>query len=77
MGATVQALVDLGLVDRRPDPADGRRTLVRATETGSRAREDAWTTRTRVLADRLSALPEDDRAAVARALAILLPLTDD
>lgn len=77
MGATVQALVDLGLVDRRPDPADGRRTLVRATETGSRAREDAWTTRTRVLADRLSALPEDDRAAVAGALAILLPLTDD
>jgi len=77
MGATVQALVDLGLVERRPDPADGRRTLVRATETGSRARADAWTARTRVLTDRLAALPEDDRAAVARALAILLPLTDD
>ena len=77
MGATMQALVDLGLVERRPDPADGRRTLVRATETGSRARADAWTARTRVLTDRLAALPEDDRAAVARALAILLPLTDD
>lgn len=77
MGATVQALVDLGLVERRPDPADGRRTLVRATETGSRARADAWTNRSRVLTDRLAALPEDDRATVARALAILLPLTDD
>jgi DNA-binding MarR family transcriptional regulator len=77
MGATVQALVDLGLVERRPDPRDGRRTLVRATETGSRARADAWTARTRVLTDRLTALPEDDRATVARALAILLPLTDD
>lgn len=77
MGATVQALVDLGLVERRPDPRDGRRTLVRATETGSRARADAWTARTRVLTDRLAALPEDDRATVARALAILLPLTDD
>ncbi len=77
MGATVQALVDLGLVERRPDPADGRRTLVRATETGSRARADAWTNRSRVLTDRLAALPEDDRTTVARALAILLPLTDD
>lgn len=77
MGATVQALVDLGLVERRPDPADGRRTLVWATETGSRARADAWTNRSRVLTDRLAALPEDDRATVARALAILLPLTDD
>ncbi len=77
MGATVQALVDLGLVERRPDPTDGRRTLVRATETGSRARADAWANRSRVLTDRLAALPEDDRATVARALAILLPLTDD
>ncbi|QCR44596.1 MarR family transcriptional regulator [Curtobacterium sp. SGAir0471] len=77
MGATVQALVDLGLVERRPDPADGRRTLVRATESGSRARADAWTNRSRVLTDRLAALPEDERATVARALAILLPLTDD
>jgi len=76
MGATVQALVDLGLVERRPDPDDGRRTLVRATDTGSRAREDAWATRTRVLADRLAALPEDDRRTVARALEILTPLTE-
>ena len=28
----VQHLVDLGLVDRAPDPADGRATLVSATE---------------------------------------------
>lgn len=76
MGATVQALVDLGLVERRPDPSDGRRTLVRATDAGSRAREDAWTTRTRVLADRLAALPESDRATVARAIAVLTPLTE-
>lgn len=76
MGATVQALEDLGLVERRPDPTDGRRSLVRATETGSRAREDAWGTRTRVLADRLAGLPEADRDTVARAIAILVPLTE-
>lgn len=76
MGATVQALVDLGFAGRRPDPADGRRSLVRATDAGSRAREDAWTTRTGVLADRLAALPDADRATVARAIAILAPLTE-
>lgn len=76
MGATVQALVDLGLVERRPDPADGRRALVRATDGGSRARQDSWTTRTGVLADRLATLPADDRDIVARAIAILTPLTE-
>lgn len=76
MGATVQALVDLGLVERRPDPVDGRRTLVRATDAGSRAREDSWTTRTQVLADRLAGLSEADRQTVAQAVAILTPLTD-
>ncbi len=76
MGATVQALVDLGLVERRPDPSDGRRTLVRATDAGAHAREDAWSTRTRVLADRLAALPDADRETVARAIAVLTPLTE-
>lgn len=76
MGATVQALEDLGLVERRPDPTDGRRALVRATETGSRAREEAWGTRTRVLADRLAGLSDADRDTVARAIALLVPLTE-
>ena len=76
MGATVQALEDLGLVERRPDPTDGRRSLVRATETGSRAREEAWGTRTRVLADRLAGLSDTDRDTVARAIALLVPLTE-
>lgn len=76
MGATVQALVDLGLVERRPDPTDGRRTLVSATAAGGSAREDSWTTRTRVLAERLAALPDADRQAIARAIAILTPITE-
>lgn len=76
MGATVQALEDLGLVERRPDPTDGRRSLVRATETGSLAREEAWGTRTRVLADRLAGLSDADRDTVARAIALLVPLTE-
>lgn len=76
MGATVQALVDLGFAERRPDPSDGRRTLVRATGAGAAAREDAWSARSHVLADRLAALSPDDRATVARSLTILGTLVE-
>jgi DNA-binding MarR family transcriptional regulator len=74
MGATVQALVDLGLVEREPDPTDGRRTLVHVTAAGAAAREGAWVSRTRVLAERLAELDPDDRVTVARAVSILGPL---
>lgn len=71
MGATVQALVELGLVEREPDPADGRRTLVSATEAGRVARDESHRSRTRLLAERLAALDPDDRATVARAVTVL------
>jgi len=76
MGATIQALVDLGLVERRQDPSDGRRTLVRATTAGATAREDAWSARSRVLADRLGTLSPADRETVARSLTILETLVE-
>ncbi|MFJ4219728.1 MarR family winged helix-turn-helix transcriptional regulator [Curtobacterium luteum] len=76
MGATVQALVDLGFAERRQDPTDGRRTLVRATSAGAAAREDAWSARSRTLAERLAALSPDDRETVARSLRILEPLVE-
>lgn len=76
MGATVQALVDLGFAERRPDPSDGRRTLVQATEAGAHARDDAWSARSRILAERLGRLSPEDRATVARSLAVLEPLVE-
>lgn len=76
MGATIQALVELGLVERRPDPSDGRRTLVRATAAGAAAREDAWSARSRVLADLLGTLAPEDRETVSRSLAILETLVE-
>jgi DNA-binding MarR family transcriptional regulator len=36
MGATLAALEARGLVGRRPDPADGRRAVISATEAGLR-----------------------------------------
>jgi DNA-binding MarR family transcriptional regulator len=76
MGATVQALVDLGLATRDPDPEDGRRTIVSATDAGRAAREDSHRSRTRLLAERLAALAPDDRATVARSIAILGPVVE-
>ncbi|WP_144753057.1 MarR family winged helix-turn-helix transcriptional regulator [Curtobacterium pusillum] len=76
MGATVQSLVDLGLATRDPDPEDGRRTIVSATDAGRAAREDSHRSRTRLLAERLAALDPDDRATVARSIAVLGPVVE-
>ncbi|WP_152617782.1 MarR family transcriptional regulator [Phaeacidiphilus oryzae] len=52
MTRTVGRLVDLGLVERSPDPADGRQTLLHITRRGrelilqDRERRDAWLART-------------------------------
>jgi DNA-binding MarR family transcriptional regulator len=51
MTRTVNQLVERGLVERSPDPMDGRQTLLRITPPGSelvardRASRDAWLTR--------------------------------
>lgn len=76
MGATVQALVDLGLAERQPDPTDGRRSIVSATAAGRDARQAAWAARNRELTERLATLPEADRRVVARAMDLLGPIVD-
>ncbi|MEU2359040.1 MarR family transcriptional regulator [Streptomyces misionensis] len=48
MSVTVKRLIELGIVDRRTDPADGRRSLISLTEAGraslsaARARKHQW-----------------------------------
>jgi DNA-binding MarR family transcriptional regulator len=58
MGATVAALEERGLVERRPDDRDGRRVLVSMTEAGGHALEERRDARTeqmaRVLANRFT-----------------------
>ncbi|PWJ55202.1 transcriptional regulator, MarR family [Quadrisphaera granulorum] len=71
MTRTVTALEEAGLARRTPHPDDGRQLLVVLTEAGTRhvhetrRRRDAW------LAEQLAALSLDDRAALARAAALL------
>jgi DNA-binding MarR family transcriptional regulator len=54
MGATLNGLARRGLVDRKPDPSDGRRTFISLTEAGRQVVRDKWSARTRQLAQVLS-----------------------
>ena len=77
VAATLAALHERGLIERRPDPADGRRQLISLSEAGDemlaggrQAREE-WLTR--AFQERFTAA---ERATVAAALALLERLTD-
>jgi DNA-binding MarR family transcriptional regulator len=54
MGATLSALESRGLVDRRPDPGDGRRALITVTKGGLQILRDRRNERTQLLAHALS-----------------------
>lgn len=54
MGATLGALRARGLVERRPDPADGRRLVLTVTDAGLRALKDKRNARTELIAQALT-----------------------
>src|SRR5712692_8182577 len=54
MGATLGALEARGLVERRPDPGDGRRAVMSLTEAGQQTLRSRRSARTQQLAQALS-----------------------
>jgi DNA-binding MarR family transcriptional regulator len=54
MGATLAGLEARGLVERRPDPDDGRRVVLSVTAAGLQTLRDRRNTRTRALAEALT-----------------------
>jgi DNA-binding MarR family transcriptional regulator len=64
----VQHLVDLGLVDRTPDPADGRATLVSASVDAAARLAEVKDDRRRWLDDRLGDWPDADLSEFVRLL---------
>lgn len=54
MGATLGALRARGLVERRPDPDDGRRAVLTVTDAGLRALKDKRNARTELVARALA-----------------------
>jgi DNA-binding MarR family transcriptional regulator len=73
VGTVLSDLASRGFVDRRPDPADGRRLIVTITNAGRRA----VGARTEVVTERLAdALREGFTAEELRTLDDILPLLD-
>ncbi|HWD01557.1 MAG TPA: MarR family transcriptional regulator [Amycolatopsis sp.] len=76
--ATVGALAALGLVDRTPDPEDGRRLRIGLTAEGQRRVEAGRQMRSEWLTARLDdRCTEAERQVVLEAMAVLQRLIDD
>lgn len=73
----IGGLIDDGLVEKVPDPSDGRVWYAHLTDAGRadldaiRSRREAW------LAERLADLDIDDRARIIEALPVLEALTSE
>ena len=65
----VQHLVDLGLLERTPDPADGRATLLVVSEEGRRRLADVADQRRKLLDERLGDWSDDQLASFVQDLA--------
>lgn len=77
MTDVIRRLERMGLVQRAPDPADRRATLVEAMPEGKRYYDDLTAARDRFLIARLSELDTTDREAIAAALPALERLLGD
>ncbi|MEQ4720619.1 MarR family transcriptional regulator [Nonomuraea sp. B19D2] len=65
-----------GLVERRPDPSDGRAVLIHITEAGRRIGRSRYDDRIRHLAPLVAQLTADQRRAIADALPALTRLAE-
>jgi DNA-binding MarR family transcriptional regulator len=54
MGTTLSALRERGLIERRPDPDDGRRVVLMVTEAGAQSLRDKRNGRTQLIARALT-----------------------
>ncbi len=75
MSRIVDALVEAGLVTRETAPGDRRSVRIAATETGREMIEIGRERRVRALVERLAALTDYERRALARGVEILERVT--
>jgi len=76
IGVTLQSLEARGLIERAPDPHDGRRVILSATEAGDATLRSKRTARTEQLSRALAALSEHERAQLMAALPALRRLSE-
>ena len=76
MTRVVAGLEADGYVRRAPDPSDGRAWLVQATPAGEELIQGATAARAHLLLARIAELPPADREALARAVDVLVRISD-
>ncbi|MGW6402650.1 MarR family winged helix-turn-helix transcriptional regulator [Streptomyces sp. NPDC055134] len=78
MGATLSALQAAGLIQRRPDPQDGRRKVLSLTEAGARVLQEKRSARTDLLARALAeAFTQDELTHLAAAAPLIRRLAEN
>jgi DNA-binding MarR family transcriptional regulator len=76
MGATVASLEELGMLERRPHPTDGRQQHVRLTARGAAARKNTGDAKRSWLARSMSGLDAADRETLFAAGRIMRRLAE-
>jgi DNA-binding MarR family transcriptional regulator len=72
MGATLAALQERGLIERRADPADGRRQVLSVSEAGARELHNRRSARTQLFAEVLAECFSPEELALLQQVAPLL-----
>lgn len=76
MGQTLAELESQGLISRRPDETDGRRTLLELTQQGRQVLADDRKRREGWLAEAIDGFSADEREQLNRAVSLLARLTE-
>lgn len=73
---TLGTLEEAGWIERRPDPDDARRVLIRLSDAGGELVRETRRLRTAWFTQRLDALTADERRALDEALPVLRKLAE-
>jgi DNA-binding MarR family transcriptional regulator len=76
MGTTIAALEEMGLVERKPHPTDGRQVNIDLTPKGAAMRKSARDAKRTWLAHAISQLDEEEREALFKAGEIIKRLAE-
>jgi DNA-binding MarR family transcriptional regulator len=76
MGATITALEEMGMVERKPHPTDGRQVNIELTAKGAAVRKSAKDAKRTWLAEAIAQLDEQDRETLFKAGEIIKRLVE-
>jgi DNA-binding MarR family transcriptional regulator len=76
MGATVAALEEMGIVERKPHPTDGRQMNIALTAKGARVRKDAGVAKRTWLAQAIAKLDAKEQRNLPAVTALIKRLAE-